>query len=120
MRQRPLRRAAPNRPPRSWAPRRRPPEAMLRAIKAAFLLRWPIKGLGYVPVNVVALACLGALGFGNHGFWLAGTGLDTLYLPMLVSNRRFLNWVAAQDKVVEDGSVARKLKTLVDQLAPDS
>jgi hypothetical protein len=93
---------------------------MLRAIKAAFLLRWPITGLGDVPVNLVALACLGALGFGNHGFWLAGMGAETLYLASLISNRRFLNWVAAQDKVVEDGSVARKLKTLVDQLAPDS
>ena len=93
---------------------------MLRAIRAAFLLRWPVKGLGDVPVNLVGLACLGALGIGNHGFWLAGAGLETLYLATLVSSRRFLNWVAAQDKVVEDGSVARKLKTLVDQLAPNS
>ena len=93
---------------------------MLRALKAAFLLRWPVTGLGDVPVNLVALACLGVLGFGNHGFWLAGMGGETLYLATLVSNRRFLNWVAAQDKVVESGSVARKLKTLVDQLAPDS
>jgi hypothetical protein len=93
---------------------------MLRAIKAAFLLRWPVNGLGDVPVNIVGLACLGALGLGNHGFWLAGIGLETLYLATLVSNRRFLNWVAAQDKVVEDGSVSQKLKALVDQLAPDS
>jgi len=71
-------------------------------------------------VNVVGLACLGALGFGNHGFWLAGIGLETLYLATLVSNRRFLHWVAAQDKVVEDGTVAQKLRALENQLAPEN
>jgi hypothetical protein len=91
---------------------------MFRAIKAAFLLRWPVKGLGDVPVNLVGLACLGVLGFGNHGFWLAGAGLETLYLATLVSSRRFLNWVEAQDRVVENGNVSGKLKALVEQLAP--
>src|SRR5262249_22713235 len=37
----------------------------------------------------------------------------------LVTNRRFLHWVAAQDKVTEDGTVASKVRALVDQLQPD-
>jgi len=92
---------------------------MFRALKAAFLLRWPLKGLGDVPVNVLALASLGLLGFGNPAFWFVGLGLETVYLATLTTNRRFLRWVAAQDKVVEDGSVAQKLQTLVNQLAAD-
>jgi hypothetical protein len=93
---------------------------MFRAIKAAFLLRWPVKGLGDVPINVLALSCLGVLGFGNPGFWLAGIGLETLYLATLSSNRRFVNWVDAQEKVIEDGTVSRKLRALLDQLVPDN
>jgi len=93
---------------------------MFRAIKAAFLLRWPIKGLGDVPINVLALACLGVLGFGNPGFWLAGVGLETLYLATLSSNRRFVNWVDAQEKVIEDSTVSQKLHALLDQLAPEN
>jgi hypothetical protein len=93
---------------------------MLRALKAAFLLRWPVKGLGDVPVNVLALTSLGLLGFGNPGFWLAGLGLETLYLATLTTNRRFLRWVAAQDKVEEGSAVELKLQALVDQLGPEN
>src|SRR5262249_1776721 len=92
---------------------------MLRALKAAFLLRWPVKGLGDVPVNVLALTCLGVLGIGNPGFWFAGVGLETIYLASLATNRRFLRWVDAQDKVVEEISVADKLNALVAQLGAD-
>jgi hypothetical protein len=93
---------------------------MLRALKAAFLLRWPVKGLGDVPVNVLALTSLGILGIANPGFWLAGLGLETLYLASLTTNRRFLRWVAAQDKVLEGSAVELKLQTLVSQLGPES
>jgi hypothetical protein len=92
---------------------------MLRALKAAFFLRWPVKGLGDVPVNVLALTCAGVLGLANPGFWFAGLGLETVYLATLATNQRFLRWVAAQDKVVEEGSVAEKLRALTNQLAPD-
>ena len=91
---------------------------MFRVLKAAFLLRWPVKGLGDVPVNLIALASFGVLGFGNPGFWYAGVGLETLYLASLVSNRRFVNWVAAQDQVLAEGTVSQKLHALVQQLAP--
>jgi hypothetical protein len=92
---------------------------MLRAFKAAFLLRWPVNGLGDVPVNVVALACLGVLGFGNPAFWFVGVGLETVYLATLATNRRFIRWIAAQDRVAEDGSVTDKLRALTEQLTAD-
>jgi hypothetical protein len=91
---------------------------MLRALKAAFLLRWPISGLGDVPINLVAIASLGVLGFGNPGFWLAGIGLETLYLATLTTNRRFLRWVDAQDKTLETDTVEEKRRALIQQLTP--
>ena len=92
---------------------------MFRALKAAFLLRWPVKGLGDVPVNVLALTCLGVLGLGNPGFWLVGVGLETLYLATLSTNRRFVRWVDAQDRQLQDSTVDQKLHTLVNELAPE-
>src|SRR5262245_5663417 len=92
---------------------------MFRAIKAAFLLRWPIKGLGEVRVNVLFLTVLGILGVANPGFWLAALGLETVYLSTLSTNRRFQRWVDAQDKVLEDGSVEQKRRALIEQLDPD-
>src|SRR5262245_41888437 len=92
---------------------------MFRAIKAAFLLRWPINGLGDVPVNLLVLTVLGILGVANPGFWLAALGLETVYLSTLGTNRRFQRWVDAQDKVLADGSVEQKRRALVEQLDPD-
>src|SRR5262245_42614638 len=69
---------------------------MIRALKTAFFLRFPVQGLGDVPLNLIGLACLGLLGFGNHGFWFAGLGVETLYLATLASNPRFQRYVNAQ------------------------
>lgn len=93
---------------------------MIRALKAAFLLRYPIKGLGQVPVNLVGLACCGLLGFGNPGFWFAGIGLETAYLATLATNWRFQRWANAQARVRETVDVDGKRLALFQQLSqPD-
>jgi hypothetical protein len=92
---------------------------MIRALKAAFLLRYPIPGLGAVPVNIVALACLGLLGLGNAGFWFAGAGLETLYLATLVSYPRFQRWADAQALIEDTIDVEARRRELVSQL-PDA
>jgi hypothetical protein len=91
---------------------------MLRALKTAFLLRYPVPGLGDVPVNLVALGCLGLLGFGNAGFWFAGIGLETAYLATLATNWRFQRWVDAQAHVQQDDDLGAKRAALLDQLTP--
>lgn len=62
---------------------------MWRYLKAAFLARPEIPGLGHVPANLVAVACLGILGFVNPGFWFLGAGLEVAYLALLAGSPRF-------------------------------
>jgi hypothetical protein len=93
---------------------------MIRALKAAFLLRYPVKGLGAVPINLVGLACFGVLGFGNAGFWFAGIGLETAYLATLATNWRFQRWVNAQERLRQAGDVDEKRLTLAKQLTQSS
>jgi hypothetical protein len=89
---------------------------MIRALKAAFLLRYPIKGLGDVPVNLVGLACFGLLGLGNAGFWFTGVGLETVYLVTLATNWRFQRWANAQARMRAAGDVDTKRVALARQL----
>jgi len=91
---------------------------MIRALKAAFFLRYPIAGLGAVPINLIGVACFGLLGFRNHGFWFAGAGLETAYLATLATNWRFQRWVNAQASFEESGDVEAKRLALLKQLAP--
>jgi hypothetical protein len=92
---------------------------MMRALKAAFFLRFPIRGLGDVPLNLIGVASLGLLGLGNHGFWFAGVGLETLYLASLASNPRFQRWASAQAHLQQNVDVEAKRRALVAQL-PDA
>jgi hypothetical protein len=90
---------------------------MIRALKAAFLLRYPVRGLGEVPVNLVGLACLGLLGLGNAGFWFAGVGLETVYLVSLATNWRFQRWVNARASMETSEEIEATREALLQQLA---
>src|SRR5262245_50108036 len=94
-------------------------DRMFRALRAAFLLRYPVPGLGDVPVNLVGLACLGLLGLGNAGFWFTGIGLETLYLVSLCTNLRFQRWVVAQNRTETSGVIEVKRRALREQLNQD-
>ena len=89
---------------------------MKQALKAAFFLRYPIAGLGEVPINLIGLACFGVLGFGNPGFWFAGAGLETAYLAALATNWRFQRWANAQASALETSDVDARRLALVKQL----
>lgn len=62
-------------------------------LKAAFLARVPVPGLGQLPLNALAVAAFGILGFVVPWLWLLGLGLETLFLFGLASNRSFRNLV---------------------------
>ena len=91
---------------------------MIRALKAAFWLRYPVPGLGRVPLNLVGLACFGLLGLGNPGFWFAALGLETTYLAALATNPRFQRWAEIDARSSDDGDLEAKRQTLLQQLAP--
>ena len=91
---------------------------MIRTLKAAFLLRFPVRGLGDVPVNLIGVACFGLLGFGDAGFWFAGLGLETLYLASLATHPKFQRWVAVQGRSHETVDVEARRQALLQQLPP--
>ena len=65
-------------------------------LKAAFFASPPVRGLGQVPLNLLALAGFVALGFWNPGFLLLGAGLEAVYLFGLATNPRFRKYVDAR------------------------
>lgn len=68
---------------------------MFRYVKEAFWARPALAGLGRIPWNALAVAGTALLGFGEPAIWLAGAGLEAIYLYTLTSNGRFRKWVDA-------------------------
>jgi len=60
-------------------------------VKAAFHLRVPVRGLGALPINKLALWGAGILGIAHPGFWLLGLALESAYLLYVPSDPRFQN-----------------------------
>ena len=93
---------------------------MLRYLKEAFWLRVPTPLLGALPVNALACAGVGILGFAEHGLWLLGAGLETAYLFALATNPRFQRVIAARDLVGQRAVMDRSHDELLAQLPPES
>jgi hypothetical protein len=91
---------------------------MLRYLKEAFWARPELGGLGRVPWNVLAVAGLAILGFGEHAIWLGGLGLETMYLYALATNPRFQHWVDAVDLAKLKSTDETNRNSLVESLAP--
>lgn len=68
---------------------------MFRYLSAAFWAGPRIPGFGHVPWNALAVLGVGMFGFVEPAVWLAGAGLETVYLFSLATNSRFQNWVEA-------------------------
>ena len=93
---------------------------MLRYLKEAFWLRVPTPLLGALPVNALACAGVGIVGFAEHGLWLLGAGLEAAYLFGLATNPRFQRVIAARDLVGQRAAVDRSHGELLAQLPPES
>lgn len=92
---------------------------MWRYLQAAFLARPEIPGLGHVPVNLIAVVCLGILGFVNPGFWFLGAGLEIAYLALLAGNPRFRAVIDAIDRPLPAAADQAKVElALIQRLAP--
>ena len=82
---------------------------MWRYLKAAFLVRVDVPGLGKVPVNALAAAGMANLGFVEPSIWLAAIGIETAVVSTLAFNPRFQKLVEARtsDRVLEDNNAKR-------------
>jgi hypothetical protein len=95
---------------------------MWRYVTAAFWVRVNVPALGDVPVNAVAAAGFGILGFANPGFWLLGIAAEAGVLSALAFNRRFQRVVDGRAllQAEADTDVARARQGLVDALPAPS
>jgi flagellar motility protein MotE (MotC chaperone) len=83
-------------------------------IKAAFNVRWPVPGLGGVPVNWLAVLGFAIAGFLVHpAIWLLGAGLEFGFVMMLAQNPRFQRLVDANQGVKEDFNFAARVSQML-------
>jgi hypothetical protein len=82
---------------------------MWRYLKAAFLVGVDVPGLGRLPVNALAAAAMGILGFVEPSLWLAGLGIEAAVVSTLAFHPRFQKVVDARvgDRTLEDGNAKR-------------
>ena len=75
-----------------------------RYMRAAFVWKVNVRGLGNVPLNLFLVAVFVVLGLANPGFWLLGAALEIGFLLLLAGNERFQKLVAALDATKARGS----------------
>ena len=82
---------------------------MWRYLKAAFLVGVEVPTLGRIPVNALATAAVGILGFVEPSIWLAGLGIEAALVSTLAFHPRFQNYVDAVsgERTLEDGNAKR-------------
>jgi len=82
---------------------------MWRYLKAAFLVGVEVPGLGRLPVNALAVAGVGILGFVEPSLWLAGLGIEAAVVSTLAFHPRFQKVVDARggERTLEDGNAQR-------------
>jgi hypothetical protein len=89
-------------------------------LKAAFWRRIPVRGLGPMPVNQLALAAFAVLGLANPGFWLLGAAAELAYLFGLSGNRRFQNLIQAERRLQGQEEAQVRLQQAINGLSPES
>ncbi len=92
---------------------------MLRYLKAAFLLRADLPGLGAVPLNVLAVLGIAVAGLWHPGLWVAGAGLELGYLLFLGGSRRFQAVIDAQHLVLARQAALEREQLLLVRLPED-
>ena len=92
---------------------------MWHYLKSAFLISVPVRRLGRLPVNLMALVAATAAGFLEPGIWLAAVGTEAVYIASLSCNKRFQALVDAKSRVEREPDRQAKLLSLMSAL-PDT
>lgn len=94
----------------------KPPIGFWEYIAEAFHLRYPVPGMGALPLNKMGVVGSIALGLLNPGFWFLGAGLELGYLWMLSTDPRFQKYIQSrrmnlieQDKSLRINEMVRSL-----------
>ena len=89
-------------------------------LKAAFRWRWPVPGMGRMPVNQLGMAAFAVLGIANPGFWLLGAAAEVAYLLWLSTNDRFHHLVRGKRLLADKESYAARVHRAVSRLSADA
>lgn len=89
-------------------------------VKGAFNARVPVKGLGRVPVNWLALAGVGVAGVALPALLPIGLGLELAYLAVTSHNRRFRKVLDGQELLKERAAWDARRRELAARLSPES
>jgi len=89
-------------------------------LSEAFSVEWNFSILGKLPVNKLALAGVGILGFMNPGFWFVGAALEIGFLWMTSTDSRFQHWVLANKMNVVEQSKSERMQAMVATLDRES
>ncbi len=93
---------------------------MWKYLKAAFLVGVDLPSLGRLPVNVLAAAGFGILGFAQPAFWLLGLAVETGVVFSLGFNPRFQKYVDSRQTQLSALDVDAQRQALVRLLSPDA
>jgi len=89
---------------------------MYRYLKAAFLVRPRVPGLGALPVNVLSATVFLAMGFALPFLWPLGAGLIGAFCFVLASTPRFRRLVDALEQQRGSGAALAKRANLISSL----
>src|SRR5215472_1371698 len=93
---------------------------MWRYLKAAFLSRVEVPGLGQIPANILGLSAFAILGVGQPAFWFLGLGLEITFLFSLAFNRRFQKVIDAKAHQSSASDAEARRQALIRLLDPDA
>lgn len=93
---------------------------MFKYLRAAFLVGFDVPGLGQLPLNAMAVAAAGILGFAEPSLWLAGLGLESAFLLALSTNTRFQKVVDSRQFQLTERDAEAKRRELIRQLPYNS
>lgn len=86
-------------------------------VKRAFFIRPQIKGLGEVPVNLLAVGGIVVLGLANPAVWLLGASAEVAYLALVSSDERFQKWVRAMEAASRSGDQSARREAMLSGLS---
>ena len=89
-------------------------------VKAAFLRRARLPGLGHMPLNLTGLACVALLGLWNPGFWLLGAAIEIAYLVLKASSPRFQKLIQGEALLQKQRGGEQKVHNVMQGLSPAS
>jgi len=89
-------------------------------LREAFRHRVRIGWLGHMPLNQMALAVLGMVGFVNPGFWFLGAAGEVAYLAFLSTNATFQKVIQGRRLLARQAGHDERVQRLFEALGSES